>query len=442
LPGSPTPTVNSSSAIASLIYYSGLDPSLRLPYGVHLSPGTATLLGTSGADTMRTEYGFTTLLGGHGHDVFIGGSNTAGAEKLYGGRGDDLFHWSAGFNVVHGGQPELDYAADGTDSMDYSGAGTVTITLNRHWVPHKSPNYVAVLADGRDHLYSIERIQWNEMTDRIILGDGVHLVEDDVILEPGAAPRGAMGEPPAPASPLRSGRLIDESRDAAPVRTASDHVLPDHARDLELVDQARVGQGNALANRLAGNGADNILSGMQGDDTLYGGAGNDILIGGPGSDGYVHLAGDGDDTLVETDEAGTDVLILVGIAPHQVSLHRPWQRPDDVVLTLDSGGCLAISDFFKGPFFGIERIVFDLGPAWTREDVSRLAAAASPGDDHATPLCAAPRVPAAPGDRLEPAAAAPLDPGSSPWDGAPDADTVPPESDHWAGLDAVGGWLF
>ena len=54
LPASPTPTVNSSSAIASLIHYSGVDPSRWLPYGVHLSPGTATLLGTSGDDSMQT----------------------------------------------------------------------------------------------------------------------------------------------------------------------------------------------------------------------------------------------------------------------------------------------------------------------------------------------------------------------------------------------------
>jgi hypothetical protein len=50
LPGSPTPTINSSSAIASLIYYSGLDPAERLPFGLHMSPGTATLLGIGGDD--------------------------------------------------------------------------------------------------------------------------------------------------------------------------------------------------------------------------------------------------------------------------------------------------------------------------------------------------------------------------------------------------------
>ena len=53
LPGSPTPTINSSSAIASLVHYSGLDPTRVLPYGMHLSPGMATLLGTSADDRLR-----------------------------------------------------------------------------------------------------------------------------------------------------------------------------------------------------------------------------------------------------------------------------------------------------------------------------------------------------------------------------------------------------
>ncbi len=160
LPGSPTPTINSSSAVASLIHYSGLDPTQTLPFGMRLSPGTSTLLGTGADDHMRVEHGFTTLLGGRGDDVFVG-SGSAGTEKFYGGEGNDIFRWSPGFNIVHGGQPQLAYTGDGTDVMDYSGAGEVEITFNRHWVPHKTPNYVAVYGTGTDHLYSVERIQWN-----------------------------------------------------------------------------------------------------------------------------------------------------------------------------------------------------------------------------------------------------------------------------------------
>ncbi len=78
LPGSPMPTINSSSALASLIYYSGLDPTQTLPFGMRLSPGMSTLLGTGGNDIMQAEHGFTTLLGGKGDDVLIGSADDRG----------------------------------------------------------------------------------------------------------------------------------------------------------------------------------------------------------------------------------------------------------------------------------------------------------------------------------------------------------------------------
>jgi Ca2+-binding RTX toxin-like protein len=411
LPGSPTPTINSSSAIASLIYYSGLDPSARLPYGLHLSPGIATRLGTSGDDAMRVECGFTTLLGGSGRDEFIGGSAPHVIDKLYGGTGDDLFHWSAGFNIIHGGQPNLGYAADGVDVIDYSGAGTVVITSNRHWVPHKSPNYVALSTTGRDHLYSIERIQWNETTDRIVLGDGIDLVEDDVILE--GAHTSADPDSSQERSSLRSGRLVDS--------------------------------GIAPTSRLVGDDERNVLTGTAGDDTLYGGAGDDRLAGGPGSDGYVYLPGDGSDVIIEGGEgADIDELILGGgIAPAQVSLHRPSQSTDDLVLTLVGGGRILIADFFKGPATGIERIVFDDAPPWDRDDLLRLAASALVDDDEAPSPAADYSAPRAP--PYSPAGSfASADHGEVTF--VPEttlgdlAGPVLPASGLWLGLDAH--WLF
>jgi hypothetical protein len=242
LPGSPTPTVNSSSAIASLIHYSGLDPSHWLPFGVRLSPGTGTLLGTGADDIMRTEHGFTTLLAGRGRDELAGGFAPDRIEKLYGGEDQDLFHWSSGFNILHGGQPQLDYESDGTDVVDYSGAGTVTITVNRHAIPHKVPDYVAVFSGGLDHLFSVERVQWNETTDRILLGSGVSLKEDDAILGRGA--RGIGHDSP---SHLRNGLLLHEGGDAPPVRSAVDYALSGGARDLELLSGLRRrGQRRAL----------------------------------------------------------------------------------------------------------------------------------------------------------------------------------------------------
>jgi Ca2+-binding RTX toxin-like protein len=222
----------------------------------------------------------------------------------------------------------------------------VTITANRHWVPHKTPNYVAVSDTGRDHLYSVERIQWNETTDRIVLGDGVDLIEDDVILE-GRQVRGPDG---GGTPPTRGARLIDV--------------------------------GHASTRLLLGDDGSTTLVGSAGDDTLYGGPGNDTLQGANGSDGYVYLPGDGCDVIVEAGTA-TDIDTLIlggGIAPAGVSLHRPASAPGDLAISIDGGGRILIEDFFSGPASAVERIIFDAVPAW-EGDTLRALAAAAPVDD-------------------------------------------------------------
>ena len=384
LPGSPTPTINSSSAIASLIYYSGLDPSDRLPFGLHVSPGTTTLLGTGSNDILHTDSTFTTLLGGRGNDQLFGGSDRNRIEKFFGGEGDDLFHWSAGFNIIHGGQPGLDYAHDGTDVMDYSGAGTVHIAFNRYWIPHKVPSYVAVFSGGLDHLFSIERIQWNETTDRIVLGKGVDLLEDDAIVDPSAFEGRELDR--SGAAHTRSAHLINDGVDAPTISSATDRALNDGERNLELVGGAIRGVGNGLANRILGNEADNVLLGRGGDDVLYGGLGDDTLIGGAGSDSYVYLDGDGNDTILDEAAPGEiDQLVLAGgIEPREVSLSRPSAHPDDLLLALARGGHILIKGFLSSPGAGIERVVFDHDAAWERAEIERLAHAAPLLDDRLT----------------------------------------------------------
>lgn len=347
LPGSPTPTINSSSAIASLVHYSGLDPTRTLPHGIHLSPGTSTLLGTSGDDRLRVEHGFTTLMGGRGDDSFAGSSKPGQIEKFYGGEGDDIFRWSPGFNIVHGGQPQLRYAADGTDVIDYSGAGEVTITFNRHWVPHRSPSFVAEFESGLDHLYSIEPVQWNAKSDRIVLGKGIDLLEDDMVLQPSA------------------------QLDGAGV----------HAAAIVAHDMATIGDvssGNGGNNRIVGTCVDDVIDAKAGDDTLYGGEGNDALLGGVGSDGYVYLPGDGYDVIVDiASDSDVDELVLGGgLGPGDVAVLRTG---DGDLLLAVPGGSILVSGFFLAPGVGIERVVFDSAPAaWTRDDLELRAVDAPP----------------------------------------------------------------
>jgi hypothetical protein len=177
LPGSPTPTINSSSLISSLLYYVGVDIASVMPYGARLSPGTTTLIGSSGDDHLSTVNSFTTIVSGEGRDALEGGEEAGHIDKLYGGKDDGRFAWSKGFNILHGGQPGLAYEKDGVDLVSYAGAGTVRIDVNRDALPHYRPDFIVTTASGLDHLYSIEQIAWDPSRDHIVLGNGVGLVE-------------------------------------------------------------------------------------------------------------------------------------------------------------------------------------------------------------------------------------------------------------------------
>ena len=71
--------------------------------------GTRTLFGTTGDDTLTVEYAFNTILAGSGKDTLEGSEEPGRLEKLYGGRDDDLFLWTNGDHVYHGGQPGPDH---------------------------------------------------------------------------------------------------------------------------------------------------------------------------------------------------------------------------------------------------------------------------------------------------------------------------------------------
>lgn len=188
LPGSPLPTINSSSLVASLLHHAGVDVAAALPSGLRLSPGTATLLGTSGDDVLRACERFTTLAGGGGNDVLLGSDSPASVDKLYGGPGDDTFRWSQGINILHGGQPGLAYADDGIDTVDYSGAGVIHIEALPAGAPHRQPDFVVHHAGGRDYLFSIEEIVWDGAQDRVRLGAHVGLVPKPPQADPLPAP--------------------------------------------------------------------------------------------------------------------------------------------------------------------------------------------------------------------------------------------------------------
>jgi hypothetical protein len=173
LPASPLPAINSTSLVASLLHHAGIDVDTALPSGLRLSPGMTTLLGTSHDDDVHVGDGFTTLVAGDGNDALSGGDNPI--EKLYGGRGNDTLRWSGGINILHGGQPGLAYADDGIDTVDYTGAGPITIEALPAGDAHLQPDFIVTHGHGQDQLFSIEEIIWDTATDSVTPGEGVRL---------------------------------------------------------------------------------------------------------------------------------------------------------------------------------------------------------------------------------------------------------------------------
>ncbi|MFS0737028.1 family 16 glycosylhydrolase [Sphingomonas sp. 1P06PA] len=90
------------------------------------------------------------------------------------------------------------------------------------------------------------------------------------------------------------------------VTAESDYVLPANVENMTLKDLAKIGTGNALANRIEGNALDNVLTGYDGNDTLFGGYGADRMIGGMGNDTYE--VDNVRDVVVELADQGTDVV--------------------------------------------------------------------------------------------------------------------------------------
>lgn len=138
---------------------------------------------------------------------------------------------------------------------------------------------------------------------------------------------------------------------------------------------------------LATGGAD-IITGFNTADTLAGGRGNDSLAGAGGNDTYLYTRGDGDDSLTEAANSGTDRLVLHGIAPADVAVQRSGS---DVKLVFaesapgagDGGTIRLVYGLDELTGRGVEQVALDDGTSWSRADLRSLyfAQSMTPGAD-------------------------------------------------------------
>ena len=345
LPFVPSPTINSTSFVASLLWSVGVDIHSVLPFGLGLSPGGSTLIGTTGSDNMSATETFNTIVGGGGDDTLHGSDATLFPDKLYGGTGDDTFYWSPGPNIIDGGLPRLAYAEDGMDTVNYSGVGTAHIEANRFAIEHKVADYTVTFANGNDQLFSIEQIRWTPDSDVITVGDGVDLLEKplQIDLEDNGTGHGDELDFTGSSKPLLI-NVVDDQYTSIQTLSNAGEDAGIWANSLEWVDGSRgndlIFAGPTMRGADGGDGDDLLdarlssafgATGDNGHDIeLYGGKGNDTLVAGGG----LTFASGGE---------GFDRYVL--------STMSTSESPVDITLTIDDedgeGGIYVPIDFFK-----------------------------------------------------------------------------------------------
>jgi Ca2+-binding RTX toxin-like protein len=283
---SPLPTANSSSVVASLLYYIGVDIAENMPSAfLSFTVGTRTLLGSSSADQLKLQWSFDTILSGDGNDKLEGTDRPNTAEKFYGGGGDDEFIWSQGSHVYHGGQPGLGHANDGFDTVDYTGIGFVRIEAPENPVPHLRADYLAYHASGIDRFFSVEAIKCNDRSDTVALGDGVDLAAFKPVLDLKGQDKESNGD------------TLDLSE-----RTTGLMVAPSDSVDVVLVG-SRAADGNFADGGVWARSVEWLI-GSAGNDRIYAGPAMTGVEGGIGDD---FLSGRLSTPLTGTSPMGFDV---------------------------------------------------------------------------------------------------------------------------------------
>ncbi len=233
--------------------------------------GGFTVVGTDDSDTLLGTSMFDHISGGDGNDVIQGGS---GNDWLNGGSGDDTYIFNKGDGEVY----ISDFLEPGAANLLQFGSGITQGDLERHLrfeTPDNSDsgNGALIIAfDNGDTIYL----------------DGFN--PDDVDNSP---------------------RSVDTFRfDDGTTLSFADLVRMTFV--VEGNSQDNTLTGTNLGDRLYGHEANDNLNGNAGDDVLTGGVGDDQLSGGAGRDTYVFNLGDGNDSIIDSAEAGVGNRILFG----------------------------------------------------------------------------------------------------------------------------------
>ncbi len=245
--------------------------------------------GSEFADTLTGSDAANVLKGGGGDDVLIG---AAGNDTLRGDLGDDTLRGGAGADSLAGG--------GGIDAVDYLGS-SLGVTVNL-----VTGRATGGDADG-DTLSDMEIVIGSNNADTLIGGSAAVSLfgnDGDDVMTAGTENGyfdGGSGRDSLSYAALTSGVSVDLATELA-----SSLALAGSDTIIGIEDVI----GSSFADLLTGNAGDNLLRGADGADTLVGGAGNDTLEGKGGGD----LASDTADYSGETAFVTIDLDVAAGSA--------------------------------------------------------------------------------------------------------------------------------
>lgn len=291
------------------------------------------LMGELGNDALYGEGGRDTLDGGSGQDTLYGGDAD---DLLFGGETKDYLYGEAGADTLNGGA-EDDYMAGGTQDDYYLLDNPKDIVYEAAYaddpnsydiietsVSYAAPiNVEALIASGDAALELTASSTGTELYGNMgnnKLKGGMSM---DVLSGGGGLDTLEGGAGDDYYMLFDNKAVVNEAAGGGVDWVwayANDITMADNTERLVMATNAPIKAtgsdgnnymtGNSRGNLLDGRKGSDRLFGKAGDDTLIGGLGDDSLDGGTGNDRYAFNAGDGSDTITDTEAAGLNADVL------------------------------------------------------------------------------------------------------------------------------------
>ncbi|MGD9685492.1 MAG: putative Ig domain-containing protein [Desulfobacter sp.] len=238
--------------------------------------GGFSIEGTDSADTLLGTATEDYIYGNDGNDILQG---SGGEDSLYGGSGDDTYIFNKGDGEVY----ISDFLEPGVGNVLQFGPEIAPGDIQRHLrFNYESGN------DPESGSWS-----WGELIIAFDNGDIIYLDgfnRDDVDNSP---------------------RSVDTFRFAdGTTLSFAELVRMTFVVEGDVMDNSLIGTN--LGDRLYGHEGNDTLNSGSGDDVLTGGVGDDQLFGNTGRDTYAFNLGDGNDSIIDSAEAGIGNRMLFG----------------------------------------------------------------------------------------------------------------------------------